>query len=43
MMEKILDFIENTSQKDVVGRHFERTEKPIKIVTTLCSGFNCQM
>jgi len=27
MMEKSLDFIENTSQKDVVGRHVECTEK----------------
>lgn len=26
MMEKGLDFIKNTSQKDVVGRYFECTE-----------------
>jgi hypothetical protein len=33
MMEKSLDFTENTSQKDVAGRRLECTEKPIKIVT----------
>ncbi len=32
MMEKSLDFIENTSQKDVEGRHFACTEKQMKIV-----------
>jgi hypothetical protein len=42
-MEKSLDFTENTSQKDVVGRHLECTQKAIKIVTGLCSVFNCQM